>query len=167
MAAVACACACLSDRGRQLTSHSFLHVYHHASMVVLTEFGSLYTPWPATSLSIAINCFVHVVLYTYYGVTAAEFKPPLWLKKLVTQIQIVQFLVILIHAGTPQILLSPILSIPSAPDLSVTGRGFFTHGFCLYYSLFALSLLGLFTNFYIQAYWMRSKRKNESTKKGL
>merc|ERR1711894_409311 len=80
----------LRHRTRQIT---FLHVFHHASMLVLCEYGYLYAPWAAISVGLAINSFIHVVLYFYYGLTAVDPELTKTWKRHVTELQIAQFLI--------------------------------------------------------------------------
>ena len=44
-----------------------LHVYHHASMLLLSDLA--YSKYPTASFAVGLmlNSFVHVVLYAYYG----------------------------------------------------------------------------------------------------
>ncbi|KAK3782135.1 hypothetical protein RRG08_032893 [Elysia crispata] len=89
----------LRHRSRQI---SFLHVYHHASMLLLSDMSYRFYPWQSIATFLCINSLVHVVLYLYYGLTAMDpNNPPRW-KKEVTQIQILQFFIGLIVADTYQ-----------------------------------------------------------------
>nr|KAG5702772.1 hypothetical protein BaRGS_003646 [Batillaria attramentaria] len=79
----------LRHKARQI---SFLHVYHHASMLLLSNLAYSFYPWPGIAVFLAMNSFVHIVLYLYYGLTALlPDNPPTW-KKQMTQVQILQFL---------------------------------------------------------------------------
>ncbi|XP_073820612.1 very long chain fatty acid elongase 7-like [Musca autumnalis] len=83
---------------------SFLHVYHHALMILGTHlyvskaFGSHLT------LIGVINSFIHVVMYTYYLAAAMKINIDLkpW-KKTMTTMQLIQFVVLLIHQSLPLI----------------------------------------------------------------
>ena len=55
---------------------TFLHVYHHASMVLLTDYFYHLAPWPAISFPVMINAFVHVCLYAYYGSVTCMYGVP-------------------------------------------------------------------------------------------
>ena len=48
----------------------FFQVYHHASILLLTDYAYHYTPWPAIGVILGRNSFVHVFLYFYYGQSA-------------------------------------------------------------------------------------------------
>lgn len=71
---------------------SFLHVYHHTGMVLLTWHGVKYLPGGHSVFMGALNSFVHVVMYCYYLITALnpKYKNNLWWKKYITQLQIVR-----------------------------------------------------------------------------
>ncbi|KAL8597372.1 hypothetical protein ACOMHN_056135 [Nucella lapillus] len=117
----------LRHKGRQI---SFLHVYHHSSMLLLSDLSRRLYPWPAIAVFLALNCLVHVVLYLYYGLSAlSPHNPPTW-KKQVTQIQIAQFLVGFVLAVV----------------------GYLRHNFCVYSILYGLTMTYLFSSFYHSAY---------------
>ena len=109
---------------------SLLHVYHHGSMLVLSDIGYHYYPYPALAPYLALNSAVHVVLYLYYGLTALNpNNPPKW-KKILTQFQIIQFAIDLVHATI----------------------GYVYYTYCIYGIFYGISMLSLFSNFYYQAY---------------
>lgn len=127
----------LRHRRRQI---SFLHVYHHSSMLLLTDACYFLYPWPAMSVYLATNSFVHVVLYLYYGLTALFPERSFPWKKNITQLQILQFIVLFKHALF----------------------GYLYHGFCIYGLFYGLTMTSLFSNFYYKAY---VKSKPVDTKK--
>lgn len=88
----------LRKRDRQI---SFLHVYHHGGMVIIVYAGICYFPGGNSVFLGALNTFVHVVMYSYYLVTAwnPNYKNRLWWKKHLTQMQMIQFLMIIIHTS--------------------------------------------------------------------
>nr|XP_022313993.1 elongation of very long chain fatty acids protein 5-like [Crassostrea virginica]XP_022313994.1 elongation of very long chain fatty acids protein 5-like [Crassostrea virginica] len=49
---------------------SFLHVYHHSSILLLSDVAYHMYPWPGIAFYLMNNSFVHIVLYTYYGLSA-------------------------------------------------------------------------------------------------
>lgn len=75
---------------------SFLHVYHHAGMVVGTWAGTKYLPGGHGTFLGMINSFVHVIMYAHYFATSIKVSRPWW-KKYITQLQLLQFFLILIH----------------------------------------------------------------------
>lgn len=80
---------------------TFLHVYHHAGMVALCWHGAKYFPGGHSVFMGTINSFVHVVMYSYYFLTSwnAEYKKNIWWKKYITQLQLIQFFLIICHFG--------------------------------------------------------------------
>ncbi|CAH0407551.1 unnamed protein product [Chilo suppressalis] len=81
---------------------SFLHVYHHTGMVMITWGNATYLPGGHGTLVGVINLFVHIVMYSYYLLTVAvpSVKKSIWLKKHITQLQILQFFWCVVHMGT-------------------------------------------------------------------
>ncbi|XP_066993701.2 very long chain fatty acid elongase AAEL008004 [Anabrus simplex] len=80
---------------------SFLHVYHHGGMVFASWFAVKYMPGGHATFLGLLNSFVHAVMYTYYFWTSMypEYKKYIWWKKHITQLQMLQFLLIMLHAG--------------------------------------------------------------------
>lgn len=82
---------------------SFLHLLHHSL--------ALWTVWLDLNLGITgqvalfpiLNTSVHIVMYSYYGLSALDksIRPNLWWKRHVTQFQIVQFVMLMIHGAVP------------------------------------------------------------------
>lgn len=128
----------LRHRRRQI---SFLHVYHHATMLLLSDYANHVTPWPAIAVFLAINSLVHVFLYSYYFVTVLyPSSTPGWKQRL-TEFQILQFFVDFIFAGI----------------------GYLHHGFCIYGLLYGIMMTALFSNFYYHTYL----KNTQSSKKSL
>lgn len=69
---------------------SFLHVYHHAGMSILFWMVSKYVAGGVSYFAAAINSFVHVVMYAYYGLAAIspQMQPYLWWKAHITKLQL-------------------------------------------------------------------------------
>ncbi|XP_064645692.1 very long chain fatty acid elongase 1-like [Lineus longissimus] len=129
----------LRHKRRQI---SFLHVFHHSSMVMLSNYAATVTPWPAIAPYLGMNSFVHIVLYFYYGLTALQpDNPPQW-KKALTQLQIAQFMIILVF----------------------TLYGYQFHKFCVYSIFYPLSMMILFSNFYYAAYLTQHRERTKLLK---
>ncbi|XP_063709928.1 very long chain fatty acid elongase AAEL008004-like [Culicoides brevitarsis] len=130
----------LRKRDRQI---SFLHLYHHAGIV----FGAyIFNKFMAGSHSVLlgiVNSFVHVFMYGYYFLTSfkPELKASIWWKKHITQIQIIQFVILVVHFGLP--LFYTDCNHPKA--LLFTG------------AVQNLFMLILFSDFYIKAYLKKPK----------
>lgn len=124
---------------RKKFSHvTFLHVYHHTGMV----FGA----WVATRFCVAghgtmlglLNTFVHAVMYGYYLFSALDesVKRSIWWKKHITQIQLIQFLVLGIHFSSG--IFAPECKYPKL--------------FCIVMAMQNLFMMFMFGDFYRKAY---------------
>jgi len=79
-----------------------LHMYHHISTLTIAWLCAKYAPGGMGTLCIYINCYVHVLMYSYYLLSlhsSKKFQQKLnqW-KKYLTLIQMLQFCFLLIHA---------------------------------------------------------------------
>ncbi|KAJ0180136.1 hypothetical protein K1T71_004727 [Dendrolimus kikuchii] len=76
---------------------SFLHLYHHSMMPVLTWYGSKYTPGGQAIPEGTLNSFIHVLMYTYYFMAGLgpQYQKYLWWKKYLTSLQLIQFCIVL------------------------------------------------------------------------
>ncbi|RWS26339.1 elongation of very long chain fatty acids protein-like isoform X2 [Leptotrombidium deliense] len=79
---------------------SFLHVFHHGVMPIAAYVGLKTHPGGYSGFLPVINIFVHAVMYTYYALACAgpEMKKYLWWKKYITQMQMIQFVLVFIHS---------------------------------------------------------------------
>ncbi|KAK7862879.1 hypothetical protein R5R35_011592 [Gryllus longicercus] len=75
---------------------SFLHLYHHSNMVLLGWVGVKYFPGGHGTFLGLINTFVHTCMYTYYLI-AVIYPHNIWWKKYVTQLQLVQQMIVGLH----------------------------------------------------------------------
>ncbi|XP_064472829.1 very long chain fatty acid elongase AAEL008004-like [Ornithodoros turicata] len=82
---------------------SFLHVAHHCLVVFNGWYGLSYGPDGQIMMVICVNSFVHIVMYSYYflSLLGPAMKRYLWWKKYLTQLQILQFVMLLPHGVTP------------------------------------------------------------------
>lgn len=109
---------------------SLLHIYHHSSILMLSEYAYTYGRWPAVAVPLGLNGVIHVFLYFYYGQSALNpGQRPGW-KKNLTQLQLIQFMIGLCHMLV----------------------GYLQHGWCLYGVAYELTMIGLFSNFYYHSY---------------
>ncbi|XP_035723144.1 elongation of very long chain fatty acids protein AAEL008004-like isoform X3 [Vespa mandarinia] len=86
---------------RKKNNHvSALHVIHHGCMPMSVWFGVKFTPGGHSTFFGLLNTFVHIVMYTYYLLAALgpRIQPYLWWKKYLTALQMIQFVLIMIHA---------------------------------------------------------------------
>nr|XP_023014187.1 elongation of very long chain fatty acids protein AAEL008004-like isoform X2 [Leptinotarsa decemlineata] len=81
----------LRKSNRQIT---FLHVYHHAGMVLLGWIALKYLGGGHSLFVVLLNLPVHGVMFTYYLLTTidSKWKQNISVKRFLTQIQMVQFL---------------------------------------------------------------------------
>lgn len=73
---------------------SFLHVYHHSTMFVFSWTCAKFVPSGSAFLPILINSAVHVFMYVYYLLAAAQCANVFKYKIYVTIIQLVKTLLI-------------------------------------------------------------------------
>ena len=74
-----------------LRQMSLLHVFYHASVVLLTTYSYKYAPWPPIVFLMTINAGTHVIMYGYYALSPfLSLQGALW-KKLITQMHLAQF----------------------------------------------------------------------------
>ncbi|KAK7159214.1 hypothetical protein R3I94_005518 [Phoxinus phoxinus] len=124
----------LRKKNNQLT---FLHVYHHGTMIFNWWAGVKYVAGGQSFLIGLINSFVHVVMYMYYGLAALgpQMQKYLWWKRYLTSLQLLQFFIVTIHTAFN---LYADCDFPDSMNMVVFG--------------YALSLIALFSNFYYQSY---------------
>jgi elongation of very long chain fatty acids protein 4 len=129
---------------------SFLHIYHHSTMFCVWWAGTRFVPGGSVLTAVMVNCFVHVLMYSYYALAALGPKVQryLWWKKYLTMIQLVQFL-----AG-----------VTVGIHLIVSGCQF-TRWMQYVFVCYALSFLLLFSDFYKNAYMLRGDGRRPDQKK--
>ena len=79
---------------------TFLHVYHHAIMPVYSFIQCRWLPGGQEAFGAFINSFVHIVMYTYYLLSAfgPKMQPYLCWKKYLTGLQLAQFCICIIRS---------------------------------------------------------------------
>jgi elongation of very long chain fatty acids protein 4 len=72
---------------------SFLHIYHHSTMLFFWWLGSRFVPGGSSVVGPTTNCIIHIAMYGYYFVAALgpQFKKYIKWKKYLTMLQICQF----------------------------------------------------------------------------
>lgn len=90
-----------------------------------------------------LNSFVHVIMYSYYGLSAMgpAVQKYLWWKRYLTQLQLLQFLAIMIHS-----------------TVNVLSDCDYPKGFSWAFFIYGIFITMLFMNFYIQSYTKPAKR---------
>ncbi|XP_072779778.1 very long chain fatty acid elongase 4-like isoform X5 [Taeniopygia guttata] len=122
---------------------TFLHVYHHGSMLFNWWSGVKYVPGGQAFFVGMLNSFVHIFMYGYYALASLgpRMRRHLWWKRYLTILQLCQFVAIAAHSSYNLFTECPF------PD------GFNTAVF-----LYILSLLALFLRFYYHTY-VRGKQE--------
>ncbi|XP_031826846.1 very long chain fatty acid elongase AAEL008004 [Nomia melanderi] len=79
---------------------TFLHLYHHSLTPLETWICVKFIAGGHGTLGNLINNAVHVIMYTYYLVSAMgpEYQKYLWWKKHLTSVQLVQFFLVFVHS---------------------------------------------------------------------
>uniref|UniRef100_A0A3P9H822 Elongation of very long chain fatty acids protein 5 n=1 Tax=Oryzias latipes TaxID=8090 RepID=A0A3P9H822_ORYLA len=137
----------LRKNSHQIT---FLHVYHHASMLNIWWFVMNWIPCGHSYFGASLNSFVHIVMYSYYGLSSIPaLRPYLWWKKYITQMQLIQFILTICQTACAAI---------------------WPCGFPIGWLTFQISYMGtfvlLFSNFYIQTYKKQQGSRQKEFKNG-
>lgn len=128
----------LRRKNEQIT---FLHVFHHVSMLNIWWFSVMLIPGGQSWFSTSTNSLVHVFMYTYYLMNLfPSLRQHLWWKRYITQMQLLQFILILVNTSY----------------IYFSGCKFPVWSTLMLITYMFVMLL-LFGNFYIQAY-IKGKR---------
>jgi len=120
---------------------SFLHVYHHCSMLLLQWSLVKFVPGAVSYFGPLCNCFIHSLMYAYYMLAAfgPHMQKYLWWKKYLTRMQMYQFVLIFLYASNA-------MTHKYADRIIPVNYFFWTHW------LYVISLFWLFQHFYKNAY---------------
>ncbi|XP_068017010.1 very long chain fatty acid elongase 4-like isoform X2 [Melanerpes formicivorus] len=123
---------------------TFLHVYHHGTMLFNWWSGVKYVPGGQAFFIGMLNSFVHIFMYGYYALASLgpQMHRYLWWKRYLTIMQLCQFVAIAAHSSYNLFTECPF------PD------GFNTAVF-----LYILSLIALFLHFYYRTYLKGKQEK--------
>ncbi|XP_046964308.1 elongation of very long chain fatty acids protein AAEL008004-like [Vanessa cardui] len=122
---------------------TFLHVYHHLGMCLLGFIGTKFVPGGHGIMLGFINSIVHSVMYTYYLISIVKREwVRIWWKKYITQLQILQFLLLILHFG--HVIFEPSCAYPKWVSFVFLPHNIF--------------ILILFTDFYIKEYIYKKKK---------
>ncbi|KFK38105.1 hypothetical protein AALP_AA3G070100 [Arabis alpina] len=133
--------------GKSIQRLSFLHVYHHATVVVMCYLW-LKTRQSMFPVGLVTNSTVHVIMYGYYFLCAVGLRPK-W-KRLVTDCQIVQFV---FSFGLSGWMLREHLFGSGCSGIS---------GWC-FNAAFNASLLALFFNFHSKNYVKKTREVGQKS----
>ncbi|XP_055636679.1 elongation of very long chain fatty acids protein AAEL008004-like [Toxorhynchites rutilus septentrionalis] len=134
---------------RKKQSHvSFLHVYHHSMMVVVSYLAVIFVPGGHVVMLGIWNTLVHAVMYFYYYLSSYGRQNTEWWKKHLTRLQLLQFIHLGIHFGIPA-LFGAECNFP---------RFWHWLGF-----LQAIFVLTMFLDFYIKSYVTKARKCTKKT----
>ncbi|CAG9765609.1 unnamed protein product [Ceutorhynchus assimilis] len=126
---------------KKFSQVSALHVYHHTSTLIVAWTSCKYIGGPMPSVHLMMNCFIHVLMYTYYYLSS---KGPVWQKRInpwkpwITRAQMIQFTLLLLHLVPP---LLPYCKVNKAYAI-----------FTVFYMPNIIFLYYMFYDFYKKAY---------------
>ncbi|XP_068137463.1 very long chain fatty acid elongase 5 isoform X1 [Hyperolius riggenbachi] len=127
-----------------------LHVYHHASMLNIWWFVMNWVPCGHSYFGATLNSFIHVLMYSYYGLSAVPaMRPYLWWKKYITQCQLTQFVLTMTQTSC-----------------AMVWRCAFPMGWLYFQNCYMVSLIILFANFYIQTYNKKASSRRKDYQNG-
>lgn len=133
-------CFVLRKKHRQISG---FHVFHHFSVPIAVWFFVKFAPGGNSAIFPFLNSFIHTVMYSYYFLaTFKSARPYLGWKKFLTQFQIVQFIIMILHSTQP-------LFIPGCK---------FPRTFLYINIFFSVIFIYLFTKFYIENYGKQTVR---------
>ncbi|XP_048863261.1 elongation of very long chain fatty acids protein 5 [Brienomyrus brachyistius] len=137
----------LRKNNHQIT---FLHVFHHATMLNIWWFVMNWVPCGHSYFGACLNSFIHVLMYSYYGLSAIPaMRPYLWWKKYITQGQLIQFVLTVIQT-----------------TCAVVWPCGFPMGWLYFQISYMVTLIILFTNFYVKTYKKRDPSQRKEHENG-
>lgn len=125
---------------------SFLHVYHHVTVSMIMWLITYAAPGGDAYYSVVLNSFVHVVMYTYYGLSSAIGPVPsvrkrwLWWGSYLTRFQMAQFVSMMLHS------------------CYLLATGTYVAFIAKVQLGYMVTLLALFANFYVRKHCARKVR---------
>uniref|UniRef100_A0AAQ4QFB0 Elongation of very long chain fatty acids protein n=1 Tax=Gasterosteus aculeatus aculeatus TaxID=481459 RepID=A0AAQ4QFB0_GASAC len=138
-------CFPLLNRNRPHSTVDVLMYYWRAFFLLHSRPVSTFLcSLPAAFFIGLVNTLVHTVMYSYYGLAALgpHMQKYLWWKRYLTSLQLLQFLLFLLHTGYN---LFTECDFPDSMNLVVFG--------------YCVTLIVLFSNFYFQSYLHKRKQK--------
>uniref|UniRef100_H3AAE2 Elongation of very long chain fatty acids protein n=1 Tax=Latimeria chalumnae TaxID=7897 RepID=H3AAE2_LATCH len=130
---------------------TFLHVYHHGTMLIIWWFVMNWVPCGHSFFGATLNSFIHVLMYSYYGLSAIPtMRPYLWWKRYITQGQLTQFVLTIVQT-----------------TCGVIWPCGFPMGWLYFQISYMISLIVLFSNFYIKTYKKQGATRRKEYQNGL
>jgi len=116
-----------------------LHIYHHSSVPLCVWLAVKFAPTAGVNgIFPILNSAVHVLMYTYYALSAfgPSVQKYLWWKRYITQVQLIQFLVFFVYGttylfkqtGWPTILICT--SVAQPPLYLILFTSFYLNTYC-------------------------------------
>lgn len=130
---------------------TFLHVYHHATMIINWWMAAKYVPIGQSFFVGMVNSFIHTLMYVYYALAALgpKWQKYLWWKRYMTKLQLAQFVMIVSHTGYNKFVRTDC----DYPWLYNTITFYYTW-----------SMMFLFSQFYYQSYVLPRRRQQAAKK---
>jgi len=109
---------------KKFTHLSPLHIIHHGTLPWLCWWGPRFVGGGQSGFGPFLNSLVHTVMYLYYFLAACNLHKYLWWKRYLTTMQMVQFVLVFLHAIQPLIFQC---DYPAAASLmfAITGVQYF------------------------------------------
>ena len=126
---------------------SFLHVYHHTTIFMVYWLNVNFNYEGDIYFTIVLNGTIHFIMYGYYFVRTLNVPVPLFLKKLITNCQMIQFCGMIGQA----------CYLLYHDECKGTRRNL-----TLLYLIYIISMLALFMNFSINTYNKKSGKANKA-----
>ena len=144
----------------KVSQFTVLHVYHHTTIYSLYWTAILVTYDGDMVLPIVANSLIHAIMYTYYllamhvspllkqinNISRVKVENPIFWKKYLTQLQLIQFAIMMTHAVTN-------LYFGCAQDAPRQ---------MMIYLAYIFSLFLLFIRFYAKSYNQKTRQKQKS-----
>jgi elongation of very long chain fatty acids protein 4 len=135
---------------RKMRQFSFLHVYHHTTIFLVYWINVNFNYEGDIYFTIVLNGTIHFIMYFYYCVRILNIPVPLFLKKLLTNLQMIQFCGMIGQA----------CYLLYHEECTGTNRNL-----TIFYLFYIITMLGLFMNFSIQTYSKKKKASATDKKK--
>lgn len=142
-------CFVLRKKERQISA---FHVFHHFSVPIAVWFFVKFAPGGNSAIFPFLNSCIHTIMYSYYFLASFDnAKPYLFWKRYLTQLQIIQFIIMILHSTQPLFMRD--CKFPKA---------------FLYINIFfSIIFIYLFTKFYIENYGRQTVRVAKSVSRRL
>eukprot|EP00056_Hartaetosiga_gracilis_P005470 m.84940 g.84940 ORF g.84940 m.84940 type:complete len:322 (-) comp12176_c1_seq1:1522-2487(-) len=126
---------------------SFLHVYHHTS-IFLVYWVNMNSGYDGdVYFTVVLNSFIHFIMYFYYGCSALGIKVPVFIKMMITNSQLTQFVCMLAQGA-----------------YSLTFGCPYPKNIVIMYILYLFTMLYLFMDFHKKTYKTNDEENDQKKK---